>query len=493
MMRLRMIAAALVIGIVVSGGVCLAADGLKQLSSKGIIVSYPDGLESQAKKVMAVAQSTIKPSLDVHRQTLAVLADIDGMSKDITTMLGADEKQDLAKNRLQSFKDKSTALVAAFSNIRLERKVNAVATEGLDAGVIELRYEKDKDEFKIVLDEQDLSPEKLKRSYLPIIVNPDGSIRSENKLGQIALDFLGSGDFMSIAPLQDTVSYLIAEPLKIYHPLARWFNEGVSGYITQQMIAKYAPKLSGIGNALFSVSVKSRELRDKVNLPAWPQSAYVNKDPEAFDPALETAQTQFAIEAITNLLAKAGSQTLPKIMNTVNYSGNPNTDTICAAIQKSTSIDFKPTLMSYVPRESRDGIASSEAPKLITKATELLNQKKWKESATALRQVLAMTPDDANVRLNLAWIEREFDQRKDSELQVFLTAGLLKQQKYSFSMYATSVEGNYVMGRLAIMMGNLEFAKQRIQTVLDYKPDHADALRAMEEIKKLEAAAKGGG
>jgi len=492
MKRLSIFAAMLLIGIGLLSGICLGAETLKQLSSGGITVSYPDGLTSQAKRVMAIAQSTIKPSIEVHRQTVALLADVDAMSKDIAQMLGADEKADTAKTRLQSFKDKSTALIASFTNIRLVRKASAVATEGTDAGVMQLRYAKEKDEFNLVFDEQDISPDKLKRSFFPVIVNADGTIRSENKLGQMALDFLGSGEAMAVAVVQDTVSYLIAEKLKVYHPTTRWFNEGVSGWVTRKMVAKYSPKLNGLATALFSVSAPSEQLKDKVNLLAWPQAAYQNRDPASFDVAIETARTQYAIEAISNLLAKAGPQALPKIMNGIIYSGNPDTDAICAAIQKATGTDFKPTLMSYVPRDVRDGIASGESAKLISKAQGLVNQKKWKDAAAALRQALEMTPDEANARLNLAWIEREFGERKDSELQVFLAAGLLKQQKYSISMYAYAVESYYVMGRLAIMMGNLDSARTFLDTVLEYNPNHTDAKRAMEDIRKLEGAAKGG-
>ena len=466
-----------------------AADNLKQLTSGGITVSYPAGLDSQAKKVMAVAQSTIKPAVEVHRQTVALLAVPDSMAGDIAQMLGAGEKKGVAKTHLQSFANKSTALVAAFSSIRLVRKASAVATNGIDAGVLQLRYSKDKDEFNLVLDEQDTSPGKLKRSFFPVIVNSDGTIRSEAKIGQIALDFLGSGSAMAIAPVQDTVSYMIADSLKIYHPLARWFNEGVSGYVTRQVVVKRAPKLAGLADSIFSVSAKSKQLADKVNLLSWPQPAYQTRS--SLDPALETAKTQYSIEAVSNLLAKAGPQALPKIMADLNYSGNPDTDAICAAIQKATGTDFKPTLMTYVPEEVRADIASGQAAKLVAKAEASVKAKKWQDAATALRQALEMTPDDVNARLNLAWIEREFGERKDSELQVFMVAGLLRQQKYSFHMFVYSVEGNYVMGRLAILMGNLQAARQFLEPVLQYKPNHADAKRAMEEIRKLEDAAKG--
>jgi len=481
---------ALVIALAAASGVG-AAENIKQISSGGITVSYPEGLDVQAKKVMAVAQSTIKPALEVQRQVTAMLADPDAVAGDITQMLGAEEKKDLARTRLLSFKNKSTVLVASFSNIRLVRKANAVAADGIDGGAMQLRYSKDKDEFNVAFDETDANPEKLKRSFFPVIVNPDGTIRSEAKLGQIALDFLGSGAPLAIAPVQDTVSYLIADSLKIYHPLTRWFNEGVSGYVTRQIIAKYAPKLNGVANAMFAVSADSQKLRDKVNLISWPQSAYTSKDAGAFDPKMETARTQYAIEAVSSMLAKAGPGALAKIMGGLNYVGNPDTDAICAAIKKVTNTDFKPVLLGYVPEEVRSGIASGESARLVTKAEGQVQAKKWQDAAASLRQALEMAPDDVNARLNLAWIEREFGERKDSELQVFLVAGLLRQQKYSFHLFVSSIEGNYVSGRLAIMMGNLEAARQFLEPVLQYRPDHADAKRALDDVRKLEEAAKG--
>jgi tetratricopeptide (TPR) repeat protein len=492
MKRLNMLAVALVCVVGLWGGSCLGAESLKQLSSGGITVSYPDGLDAQAKKVMTIAQATIKPSIEVHRQAVALLSDVDSMSTDITQALGADEKRELAKTRLQSFKDKSTALIASFANIKLVRKANAIATDGIDAGLMQVRYTKDKDEFNMVFDESDTSADKLKRSFFPVLINGDGTIRSEGKLGQMALDFLGSGEPMAIAPVQDTISYLIAEPLRVYYPFTRWFNEGVSGYLTRQMVAKYGSKqLNTLAATLFTVNANTQEFKSKVNLLSWAQSPYENKNSASFDPALDAARTQYAIEAISGLLATAGPKALPKIMNGVSYAGNPDTDAICAAIQKATGTDFKPKLMSYVPKDVRDGIASGQAAKLITTAEGLAGEKKWTDAAAALRQALEMTPQDANARLNLAWIEREFGERKDSELQVFLTAGVLKQQKHAFHLFAFSIEGNYISGRLAILMGNLEAAKEFLQPVLQLRPDHADAKRAMEDIHKLEDTAKG--
>jgi len=484
------IAIALFTALALASGAYAADENLKQLSGNGITVMYPAGMETQAKKVMSIAQESIKPSIEIQRNIVALLSDVDSMSSDIAQMLGADEKQEIVKARLQSFKDKALALSTAFAKIKLIKKSDAAAANGVDAGIVQIRYVKDKDEFTLMLDDSDCSADKIKRSFFPVLINGDGSIRSEAKVAQMALDFLGVGEGIAIGPVHDTIGYVIAEPLKIYHPLARWFNEGVSGWMTRQIVSKYSSKLSSVANNALSLNATSKNLRDKVNLLAWPQSAFENRSQAFFDPALAAANSQYAIELMSNLLGKTGPQVLPKIMDQIKYVGNPDTDTICAAIKKVTGADFKATLMTYVPQDIREGMASGESNKLVSKAEAFVGQKKWQDAVDALRRSLQIAPDDVNARLNLAWIEREVKERQDSEIQVFLTAALLKQQKYSFHMFAPSIEGNYVMGRLAILMGDLGSAKKFLEPVIEYAPDHQDAKKALEEIRKLEGAAK---
>ncbi|MGC8863699.1 MAG: tetratricopeptide repeat protein [Armatimonadota bacterium] len=470
---------------------CRGQEGMKQLSADGITVSYPPANEAQAKRILEIATKSIRPATDIHRQIIALLNNPSELAEEIADLLGAEEAQEAARARLLAYKQKSEALVACFSNFRLVSTADAVSTGGVDAGVLQVRYAHDIDEFSLGLELERVDADRIKRSYFPVFVNADGSIRSEKKLADTAITLLGSARSMIAAPIHETVTWIISEKLNIYHPFTRWFLEGVSGWVTTRVLTRADPKLAGLASELFSPGPTAKKLRDKVNLLAWPQTAFTNRSEAYIDPALEVAQTQYSVEAISELLGGNRDKRLAKIIGELKHGPDADTDAICAVIKKVTGVDFKKTLMNYVPQDIRDGIASGEAKRLIAQAERLAQEKKWRDAITRLRRALQMTPADVNARLNLAWLERENSERLDSEIQVFLAARLLKQQDYSLHLFATSVEGNYVLGRLAILLGDLQYAKKFLEPVLEAKPDHKDAKRAMEEIRRIESAAKG--
>lgn len=470
-----------------------AQDELKQMPAGGVSISYPPALEAQAARVAEIARKSIAPSVDVHRQIAALLADVDAVAGNIADLLGAPEKQDECAQMLGQYRLRSQALVRCFANIRIVRKEDAVATKGIDAGALQVRYDQEKDEFAMGLDMEGLDDSRLRRSYFPVLVNSDGSIRSEDRLGEMAAGFLGTGEVLALVPIYDTVGYLLAEELKLYQPFIRWFNEGVSGWVTRHVATRFDRNLGAMAQELMSVSETSRSARDRVNLFAWPQKPFQNRREPYFDPVLEAAHTQYAVELITETLGRDGPRVLPKVMAELNYNTGANTETICAAFQKTTGLDLKKKLLEYVPADVRAGMESGQAAELIDQARKLAEDKQWVQAAGKLRAALQMTPEDVNARLNLAWLLREAGERTDSEIQVFLSARLLTKGHYSFSLFEGSVEGNYVLGRLAILLGNLEYARKFLDTVLAIKPDHADAKRAMDEIRALEGALRGSG
>ncbi len=477
--------------LLLAAGVCAAQDGMKQLTADGITVSYPPANEAQAKKILEIANKSLRPAVEIHRQIVALFRDPSEMAKEITDLLGAEEAQDATRARLVAYRQKSEALVGCFSNFRIMSTADAVSTGGVDAGVLQVRYAHDVDEFGVGLELERVDADRIKRSYFPVFVNADGSIRSEKKLADTAISLLGSSRAMIAAPIHETAIWIISEKLNIYHPFTRWFLEGVSGWVTVRVMTKFDPKLSDLASELFLPGPVAKKLQDKVNLLAWPQTAFQNRKEPYVDPALEVAQTQYAVEAISDLLGGNRDKRLAKIVGEIKHGSDADTDAMCAAIKKVADADFKNTLMKYVPKDIRDGISSGEAKKLVSQAEKLAQEKKWRDAISRLRRALQMTPADVNARLNLAWLERENAERLDSEIQVFLAARLLKQQDYSFHLFATSVEGNYVLGRLAILLGNLDYAKKFLEPVLEAEPDHQDAKRAMAEIRRLESATRG--
>ncbi len=256
--------------------------------------------------------------------------------------------------------------------------------------------------------------------------------------------------------------------------------------MTRKVVTKYTPRFKGLVDELFNVSPGSKKRAGDVNLPAWPQPPFQNRDSSRFDAALEAAQTQYAVELVSELFGGNRGGELAKVLIDIKYKGNPDTATICESIKTATGVDAAKKLAKYIP----DKVRSADPRKLISQAEKSATQKKWADAVNALRLALEAIPDEVNARLNLAWLEREAKDRADSEIQVFIAASLLRQKEYSFHLFAPSLEGNYVLGRLAILVGNLDTARQFLEPVLQADPKHQDAKRAMQEIRRMERAVK---
>lgn len=459
---------------------------LKSVSDAGITVWHPTGMEAQAQRILAAAKTSIAPSLQIHQQMLDLLSDTNVLAQDITTLLGCEELKEKVRLRLLTFKDKSRALVQIFSNIRLVETADGVSKGGVDAGVLQVRYVQDRDEFVMSMSLPVESEDQLKRSYFPVFVNADGSVRAEKRVAEFAVAQLGSNKAMIVAPVHESVNSVLTRELKLYHPFTRWFVEGVGGWATRKVVTKRKPELKALVDEMFNVSPGSRKRQSEVNLPAWPMPAYQVRQGKEFDPGLEAAQTQYAVELVSGILGGNRGGELAKIILAIKYKGNPDTAAICEAIKNVTGIDAAGKLAATIP----PAIQKTDPKKLIAQAQKLALEKKWAQAAGNLRNALAKTPEDINTRLNLAWLLREIGERADSERQIFIAASLIRQNDYSIHLFAPSIEGNYVLGKLAILLGNLPTARELMEPVVKAVPDHEDARQALERIKELEQQAR---
>jgi len=463
-----------------------ADDELQSIKEGDFTVQYAPGLDSQARKTLDLLVKSVAPSIEIQKKSIGLLSDPAAISREMAGLLGAEEKADEAEARLRYYKRRAEGLVKCFTNARVIKVSEAIAKGGVDAGVIQIRYDKDAGEFRMVMD-PDPDEGAARRSYFPVLVNDDGSIRGEEKMESFPIDYLGSSNVLPAVPIHETTGYLIAEELKLYHPLARWFNDGVSAWVARRLISRADPTLEPVIRELFEASEKSRALRDKVSFLSWTQAAFQNRKEPYFDPALETAHSQYAIELVTEMLGARGESLLPRIMAGLNYNPDADTNVILAEISKVTGKDAKAIFMNYVAADVRKGIESREAENLVKDAEKAASEKNWKEAADKLRRALAMNPEDYNARYNLAWIEKENGERLETEMQAFLVSRLLRERDYSFHAYAQSVWANYVQGRLRMLLGDVHGARALLVPVLQANPDDPDAQRAVYELSRLEA------
>lgn len=459
---------------------------LKSVSDAGITVWYPAGMEAQANRILGAAKTSVAPGLDIHRKLLELLSDTSVIAEDITSLLGCEELKEKVRLRLLTFKDKSRALVQIFSNIRLVETAEGVSKGGVDAGVLQVRYVQDRDEFTMAMSLPVESEDVLKRSYFPVFVNADGSVRAEKRVSEFAIAQLGTNKAIIVAPIHESVNSVLTQELKLYHPFTRWFVESVGGWATRRVVTKRMPELKPLADEMFNISPGSRKRQAEVNLVAWPMPAYQIRQGKGFDPGLEAAQTQYAVDLISGILGGNRGGELAKIMLEIKYKGNPDSAAICEAIRKVTGIDAAAKLAATVP----PAVQKTDPKKLIAQAEKLALEKKWAQAVKNLRDALAKTPEDINTRLNLAWLLRETGERADSERQIFTAASLIRQNDYSIHLFAPSIEGNYVLGKLAILLGNLPTARDLIEPVVKAAPNHEDARLALMRIRELEQAAR---
>ncbi len=180
----------------------VAAD-LKQISDSGFTVSYPEGMDAQAARIMQIVKTSYTPALAAHREMVSLLSDTDALATDIATWLGAEGTRHTAKERLDIYKMRSRTLIRCFTNIKLVKTGDAAAAGGLDAGVVRITYDPDTNDFKMSINAESTDQDAVDRTYLPVLVSADGKVRGEEKLGEMGVGFLGTSKGMVIASVVD--------------------------------------------------------------------------------------------------------------------------------------------------------------------------------------------------------------------------------------------------------------------------------------------------
>lgn len=459
----------------------------KVLTEGDINITYPASLASQAKIVMQTIKPDLTQALGIKRQFISIVSDTDTLSKEISNLLGAQEKQIAMKKRLDDHKINAEALIYCFSNIHLIKTSDAIATSGVDAGIVQIRYNKTAKDFNMTINTAQVDQSTLKRSFMPVFVNNDGKIRAQDKLKVMVAQLVGTSKALAIAPIHDTVNYTLAQELHVYYPFIRWFDEGVSAWVTKRVVLERNPQMKTLLDDMYAVSDSSKKLRNKVNLLSWPQSAFQIKEVPFFNVAMEAANTQYSLELISNTLLSNGDKLLPKIMLQIKNDSQTDNDRISEVISNVTSKPFKPELMKYVPADVKKGMQSDGYNKYMAEAEKFAKDKKWNQTAGSISNALEIQPENINARLNLARAYREIGNRSAGEMQIFLVYNLLKPGSNAGSMFEPGIESNYVVAKLALMLGKIDEAKYFLQAILEANPNHEDAKILNDQVKAYES------
>ncbi len=466
----------------------------KRLESGNVEVYYDAKYEAQAKKVLGTVAEPVSASLTMSKRTAKLLSDTEGLSNYIVTLLAAPEQKTYTKNELDRYDREARAFIKTFSKFKLISKDNAVKTKGIDAGVVTVRYDEEKDDFNMVIETNAITEEMLDRSYMPVIINSDGSIRSEDKLVGIALLYLGSGDRMSVVPVHKTVSLLVEDKLRFYNPMTRWFTEGVSSYVTVKAVEKYNPELKDVLREMFVPDEAAAKSRDLINLYATPQANFENRQDPHYSVQKEIASAKYIYELMTKILGANGEKLLPEIVKPLKYVGNPENAKIFAAADKVTGKNTKEMLLEYSPANVKSEAGSKAAADgLVKRAEEAAKGKDYEGCSKLLWDAIQIYPEDSDLYFNHAWAERMCGRTQNAETRIVLGACFLKEGKASANFIYPedkdcAKEGLYIMGRLCVLFGDLKNGEMIFNSILKYYPDHKDAKNGLEQIKRITGA-----
>ena len=170
----------------------------QKLTVGGITVSYPTGLEPQARELMAVCQQVIPPRREKCLAAARAFSDQKAIAERVADLLGRPDHADAANN-----------IVSAIASV----------TEALTDAL-----------------------------FLPLIVRDDGTFRTPPGLGLAEwvaqpIDELVVGSAITLrAAAIHQAAEVILDGLGCDHPFTRWFSEGVANWVALQVVAQVAPE-----------------------------------------------------------------------------------------------------------------------------------------------------------------------------------------------------------------------------------------------------------
>ena len=467
---------------------CAADDELQKLQVGEITITYPTGLEAQAKELAEAAKEVIPPRKQTFLKVRKALSDTDKVAQRITDLIRCPEDVDLARRMLSAFGAILDSVSGVFGDLRIYREGDVKASGGLQEGCWRVTYDAATDKFSYELGMESAVDERAapKSAAFPVLVQSDGTFRTTDEASlQVFLQQVYDRFAQPVpTPVHEVTEAILRRRFNLHHPFARWFNEAAANWVMLKVASEVLPGTEKECRQACLPDPEDELLRGKVNLLAWEQVECSKQSRSEEERALSAASYKFATEALDRALRDQAPDTLAKIVGMLKSKPYADTEAICGAITEVTGTDFKSILLEYVPKHVREGLEQDQPKQLLAQAKDRMREKDYAGVVDLLTRVLEMAPCDTYARSNLALAMRETKMPKDeSERQIKICAELgACGGELHLELTGSDDEAHYVFARIAQFGGEKSEARKHFESALKSNPDHEDAKAALKEL-----------
>jgi tetratricopeptide (TPR) repeat protein len=469
------------------------ASDTQKLVVGNMTISYPEGLESQAKQLAQATQSALSTRRKLHNaaRLAPTPENIAAYCRAIIQALGMPEQENwiqgvLLQSKLQDLPE------TIWRDLRLYKPTD-LKDNVIKLDYVQLAYDPATDSvhYHFSMEVRPGAAEPQDR-FLPVLVGRDGAIKivQDKSLDEGLAALFDSVEIsMYVALTHEPAEALIVMPGGhggCLHPFARWFNEGAANWIALNLSLQFAPHLTKTLTAGMRPNAETKKLAARVNLLTWGQVMWAGPPTGAQDSALELACYACATEAVSRMLADQPPGTLARIMQKLKGRQAPDTNAICSAIRTVTGKDARAILLDYVPPDVRKGVLAGQSPALVRSAKARIAAGDFGASAQLLKRAVSMCPDHMEDWNYLAYASLKAGKPKaevDGQIRMFNALSFARTAPYIFD-YSEDPDWRYVTARYFQTGGNRDAARSEYLRILKSHPDHALTRAALDELDK---------
>ncbi|HOF87102.1 MAG TPA: hypothetical protein PLZ36_03220 [Armatimonadota bacterium] len=459
------------------------APRLKTLKASDVTITYPADLEAQAQQLGAAAIATANLRQEHAQEIRAYAEHAEQIAERIAVLLG----QPALKAKLHKPMRKYGEITrTAFTRMAYHWRIYHAADipeNGIQQGPMRYFLDKQSGRYSLQLTMNDASAvADFKKLCMPYVVRADGTYARSKPLNEA----LEADDHwliaLSAAMIHEASEPVIVNDLRCYHPFARWFNEGLANWVTLTIVRDFFPKRLDLVRDHLTLTPDDPR-RAKVNLYTWPQLSYMMPVLASEEAALGATNYGCATELVMRIFEGQPDDAPARVLQRLSRTPNPDSRTICRALDSVTKKDSFALLLEYVPAESRNEIIKPRIPELNAQARQAKTHGDYAGLMTAFSTMLSSDPAQYRTRLNLAWAMRKANQPMPMVDQQLLLAAAFRPFGFDLrEMIAQDTDMMFIFGRLYQVIGDTKAARQIYLQILADDPRFTDAKHALAEL-----------